>query len=66
MERIRTLSRTHGRPRVRSGNCQLNPHEQTSVKFYTKYKTFHSRKYIYEYILQKAAILSRGRWEEAR
>ena len=29
-------------------NCPLDPWEQTSVKFESKYKTFHSRKYIWK------------------
>ena len=34
------------------GYCQLNPKQQTSVKFQSKYKTFHSRKYIWKYCLR--------------
>ena len=32
--------------------CQLDPKEQTSVKFQSKYKTFHSRKCIWKYRLR--------------
>ena len=41
--------------------CQLNPEEQTSVKFESKYKTCHARKCIENIICDRAAILSRGR-----
>ena len=30
------------------GYCQLDPKEQTSVKFWSQYKTFHSRKCIWK------------------
>ena len=39
------------------GFCQLEPQEQISVKFESKYKTFHLWKNI-----QKCRILSRGSW----
>ena len=32
------------------GYCQLDHLEQNSVKFYSKYKTFHSRKYIWKWL----------------
>ena len=35
------------------GYCQLDPKEQTSVKFQSKYKTFHSRKRTWKYRLRK-------------
>ena len=44
------------------GYCQLDHWEQTSVKFLSKYKTFHSWKSVWKYHLQMAAMLSRGRW----
>ena len=44
------------------GYCQLDPSEQTSVKFESKFKTFHSRKCIWNIVCQMAVILSRGRW----
>ena len=45
------------------GNCQLDPQEQISVNFESKYKTFHSRKCIWKYRLcEMVAILSRERW----
>ena len=34
------------------GYSQLNPEEQTSMKFQSKYKTFHSRKWIWKYHLR--------------
>ena len=42
--------------------CLLDPYEQTSMKFQSKYKASHSWKCLWKYILQKAAILSRERW----
>ena len=42
--------------------CQLHSWEWTIVKFYSKYKTFHSWKCISIYICETATILSRGRW----
>ena len=45
------------------GYCQFDPKEQTSVKFPSKYKTFHSRKCIWKYhFCDMAVILSTGRW----
>ena len=44
------------------GYCQLDPWEQTSVKFYLKYKAFLPPKYIWKYFCKMAAILSRGLW----
>ena len=32
--------------------CQLDPYDQTSMKFYSKYKTFHSWKSIWKYRLR--------------
>ena len=34
------------------GYCQLDPKEQTSVKFWSKYKTFHLKKCIWKYCLR--------------
>ena len=34
------------------GYCQLNPKEQTSVKLWSNYKHFHSRKWIWKYCLR--------------
>ena len=39
---------------------QFGPKEQTSVKFWSKYKTFHSRKCIWKYFLWKRAHCPRG------
>ena len=47
------------------GYCELDPYEQTSVNFQSKYKTFHSRKRILKIVCEMAAILSRGRWVNA-
>ena len=40
--------------------CQLDPWEQTSGKFQSKYKTFSLTKCIWKYRLRNGAILSRG------
>ena len=42
--------------------CQLKPQEQTSVNFYPKYKTFHSRKCIWKYRLRNGGHFVHGRW----
>ena len=43
------------------GYCELDPKEQTSVKFQSKYKTFYARKCIWDQkALEMAAILSKG------
>ena len=44
------------------GYCQLDPWDETSVKFETKCKTFHSWKSIGNIVCEMTAILSRGRW----
>ena len=41
-------------PEPMFNNCHLDPKEQTSVKFKSKYKTFHPRKYIWKCPLQNA------------
>ena len=41
---------------------QLDPQESTSVKFESKYKTFHSWKCIWKRRLQKGGHFVRGRW----
>ena len=41
------------------GYCQLDPWEQISVKFWSKYKTPHARKGIWNHHLRNGAILSR-------
>ena len=38
--------------------CQLDPGEQTPVKFESKYKTFHSQKAYENIVYEMAAILS--------
>ena len=40
----------------------MDPYEQRSVKFESKYKSFHSRKCIECVSCEMAVILSRGRW----
>ena len=47
------------------GYCQLDPEEQTSVKLWSKYKTFHSRKCIWKYRLRNGVHFSRERWVNA-
>ena len=42
--------------------CQLNPQEQTSVKFESTYKTFHSRKCIWEKSSVKWWPFCKGKW----
>ena len=42
--------------------CQLDPLEQTSVNFKSKYEVFHSWKCIWKCRLRNGAILSRERW----
>ena len=42
--------------------CQLDPQEQTSVKFYSKYKFFHSRKCIWKYRRRNGGHFVLGRW----
>ena len=42
--------------------CQLDPYEQTSVKFLSKYKTFHLWNAPVNIVCKMAGILSRGRW----
>ena len=44
---------------ITKNNSRLLSIEQTSVKFQSKYQTFHSSEYI---VCEMAAILSRGRW----
>ena len=40
--------------------CQLDPQEQISVKFHSKYKIFHSRKCIWTYRLRDAGHFVQG------
>ena len=42
--------------------CYLDPYEQTSVKFESKYKTFHSWKCIWKCRLGNGGHFSRGQW----
>ena len=42
------------------GYCQLDPLEQTSVKFSPKYKTFHSQICIEKYDLRKSGHFVHG------
>ena len=42
--------------------CQMDPKEQTSEKFESKYKTFPSWKPFEDVVCEMADILSRGRW----
>ena len=42
--------------------CQLDPYEQASVKFESKYTTFLSWKWIWNVVWEMAAILPRGGW----
>ena len=42
------------------GYCQLDHYEQTSVKFYSKYKMFHSRKCVWKYRLQNGYHFVQG------
>ena len=42
------------------GYCQLDPQEQTSMKFSSKYKFFHSRKIIWKYRLRNGGHFCRG------
>ena len=42
--------------------CQLGPKEQTSVKFYSKYQTFHSRKCIWKYRLRNGGRFVQRGW----
>ena len=44
------------------GYCQLNPKEQTSVKFQSKSRTFHSQKCIWKYRMQNGGHFVRGTW----
>ena len=44
---------------------QLDPLEQTSVKFDSKYKIFIKEKLFENIICEMAAILSRGRWVDS-
>ena len=44
------------------GYCQLDLQGQTSLKFYSKYKTFYCQKCIWKYRLPTGTHLSRGRW----
>ena len=43
------------------GYCKLDPSEQTSVKFQSKYKTFHSRKCIWKYRLPNGGHIIQGK-----
>ena len=65
-ESILVMPNNHGYKAVVLGYCQLDPWEQTSVKFQSNYKTFHSRKCIWKHCLWEGAILFRGdelRWQ---
>ena len=42
--------------------CQLEPKEHISIKFYLKFKYFHSRKCIWTFHLRNGSHFSRGRW----
>ena len=42
--------------------CQLDPWEQTSVKYQSKFIHFHSRKCIWNVVWKMAAILPRPQW----
>ena len=42
--------------------CQLDPYEQTSMKFKSKYKLFIQENTSEYVVCEMAAILSRGRW----
>ena len=42
--------------------CQLDTEEQNSMKFESKYKTFHHENAFGNVIREMAAILLRGRW----
>ena len=44
------------------GYCQLDPLEQTSVKFESKYKTFIHENAFENVVWEMVDILSRGRW----
>ena len=44
------------------GYCQLDPQEQTSMIFESKYKAFHSRKCIWKHCLRNGGHFVRGRW----
>ena len=44
------------------GYCQSDPEDQTSVKFLSKYKTFHSRECIWKSRLRNSGHLVQGRW----
>ena len=44
--------------------CQLDPLKQASVKFWSKYKTFHSRKCMWIYRLRNGVHFVQGRWVE--
>ena len=43
-------------------DCQLDPYEQKSVKFESKYKDFIHENADENVVCEMAAILSRGRW----
>ena len=42
--------------------CQLYPYDQTSVKFRSKHKKFHSGKCIWKYLLRNDGNCVLGRW----
>ena len=46
------------------GYCRLDPNEQTSVKYLSKYKTFHSRKCIWKCRLWNGGYFAQGSWVE--
>ena len=48
------------------GYCQLDPWEQTLLKFWLKYKTFYSQKCILNYRLQNGGHFVRRRWVNRR
>ena len=42
--------------------CQLDPTEHISMEFYSKFKSFRSRKTLENVVCDMAAILSRPQW----
>ena len=42
------------------GYCQLDPYKQTSLKFESNYKTFHSRKFVWKYRLRNGSYFVHG------
>ena len=48
------------------GFCLLHPQEQSSVKFWSKYKTFHSQKCIWISRLWNGGDFVQGRWVDTK